>query len=156
MSARGLSFSPRIPLIVSLALVIVMTVLAVVGFWLLGPEIRPRFTAFQIGTLLFFLAFMDAVALLPATSVVKADEDGLRIRNGIRTHVLPWDAVQDIRMTGGDSWAFVHLDPEWHPDNIDRRMILGIQRTDGARARAAVEALREYAATRAPNWRGSR
>jgi hypothetical protein len=43
---------------------------------------------------------------------VRADADGLRVRNGLRVHHVPWARVHRVVMRPGDAWAFALLVPE--------------------------------------------
>ncbi|HZA04309.1 MAG TPA: PH domain-containing protein, partial [Propionibacteriaceae bacterium] len=80
-------------------------------------------------------------------SVVRADADGLRIRNGLRSHTVPWSRVHKIIFRSGDPWAQLLLIPDdGQPFEVsldaEKRQLMGIQAVDGARAHAAVEELR--------------
>ena len=109
---------------------------AVFGWFMLPAQIRSLFTGLQVGTLVFFLLLMLGIVLVLARGYVRADAAGLRFRNGLRTHEVAWSSVESIRYTPADHWAFVEL-----TDGTDRPL-LGIQRSDGPRADADVEALR--------------
>ena len=58
-------------------------------------EIRALFTLSQRLTLVAVLAALLLGTVATATSYVRADADGLRFRNGLRTHQVPWARAQD-------------------------------------------------------------
>jgi Bacterial PH domain len=106
--------------------------------WVMTPRhIREMFTPVQVLTLLLFLAVMIGMALGLGLSYVRADDEGLTIRNGIRIYVVPWREVKAIRYRDGDPWPFVLV-----RGAIEQRALLGIQRSDRRRADAHVADLR--------------
>lgn len=120
-----------------------MTVLSFVGWILLPTEITDTVTPFQAITLLLVLAVMIFVMLSIAASMVRADGDGLRIRNGLRTHDVPWSRVHKLIMRDGDPWAYALLTPEdgrpFVADlDAERLMLMGIQANDRAAALRAI------------------
>jgi hypothetical protein len=64
-------------------------------------------------------------------------EAGVVVRNGVRTHHFEWAEIRGFRFTPDDPWAYVELvgEPETRP-------LVAVQRVDGDRAGAAVDALR--------------
>lgn len=131
---------PRVLIVHATVWSIVLVLFFVLGFFAFPPEIRVLFTAFQLATLAFFLAFGLGFLWVLASCYVKADANGLTYRNGLASHRTPWADVRGIRYRDGDSWAFVLLDAE-----PGRRALMAVMRTDGARAEAAVEELRRRA-----------
>ena len=119
----------------------------VAGWFALPAELRDLFSLSQRLTLLGLLVLLVGVIVAVATSAVRADADGLRIRNGVRTHAVPWSRVHKIIFRPGDPWAQLLLIPEdGRPFEVsldaEKRQLMGIQAVDGARAHAAVEELR--------------
>jgi hypothetical protein len=118
------------------------------GIWLLLPtEIRVLFTVSQVLTLLGLLAFLIGAMAALAGSYVRADRAGLRIRNALRVHAVPWERVHKIILRPGDPWALLLLKPaDGRPFEADldaeRRQLMGIQAVDGPLATAAVNELR--------------
>ena len=118
------------------------------GIWLLLPtEIRVLFTVSQVLTLLGLLAFLIGAMAALAGSYVRADGAGLRIRNALRVHAVPWERVHKIILRPGDPWALLLLKPaDGRPFEADldaeRRQLMGIQAVDGPLATAAVDELR--------------
>ena len=119
----------------------VLTGASLAGWYALPAEIRALFTAAQVATLLLFLAFILGFLWTVGLSYVRADDRGLRFRNGLRTHERTWRDVRGIRFRDGDPWAFVELEGP-----VDRLALMGIMRTDGARAERLVADLRELQA----------
>ena len=82
-----------------------------------------------------------------ASSYVRADANGLRIRNGLRVHAVPWGRVHKIILRSGDPWALLLITPaDGRPFEADidaeKRQLMGIQAVDGPFAKAAVNELR--------------
>jgi hypothetical protein len=132
-----------IAVVASLALCI----LGAIGWLVLPAEIRTLFPLTHRLALLGILAFAIAVMAVLASSYVRADGSGLRIRNGLRVHLVPWERVHKIILRPGDPWAQLLLKPaDGHPFeadlDADRRQLMGIQAVDGPLATAAVNELR--------------
>jgi Bacterial PH domain len=137
----------RLQLIIG-AFGIALVLLAAVGWYALPATVRVLFTLSQLLTLLVILAAILFVIGVIASSYVRADRSGLRLRNGLRTHVIPWSRVHKILLRRGDPWAFVLLRPtDGRPFEVDldadKQMLMGIIATEGAAARRAVEELRQ-------------
>ena len=66
-----------------------------------------------------------------------AGPDTVTVVNSIRTHVLSWAEIVDVRMPEGEPWPSVDL------SDGTTLAVMGIQSTDGDRARAALEEFRE-------------
>jgi Bacterial PH domain len=136
----------RVRVITIVASLILCTVAAVI--WLALPaEIRALFTPGQILTLLGLLAFLIGAMVAMSSSYVRADGTGLRIRNGLRVHAVPWQRVHKIILRPGDPWALLLLKPvdgrPFEADiDADKRQLMGIQAVDGPVATAAVNELR--------------
>jgi Bacterial PH domain len=137
----------RLRLIVG-ASAIALLLLTAIGWIALPSSIRELFTLSQRLTLLIILGLIILVIAIIAASSVRADAQGLRVRNGLRTYVVPWSRVHKILLRRGDPWAFVLLRPEdGRPFEVDldaeKRMLMGILATEGTAARQAVEELRQ-------------
>jgi hypothetical protein len=132
-----------IAVVASLALCI----LGAIGWLVLPTDIRALFPLTHRLALLGILAFAIAVMAVLASSYVRADGSGLRIRNGLRVHLVPWEHVHKIILRPGDPWAQLLLKPAdgqpFEADlDADRRQLMGIQAVDGPLATAAVNELR--------------
>lgn len=128
---------PRVVIVNCAIWSVVLIGASLLGWFALPAEIRALFTVPQIATLLAFLAFVLAFLWALGLSYVRADGRGLRFRNGLRTHEHPWSEVTGIRYQPGDPWAFVELDSP-----VERLALMGVMRTDGARAESIVADLR--------------
>jgi PH (Pleckstrin Homology) domain-containing protein len=100
------------------------------------PETRAKFTPFQRGTLVFLglLAFAAWFALV--RSRVVAEEDRLVVVNGYRRRELDWAEIVAVHLPPGAPWVTLDL------SDGTTMAALGIQGSDGARARTAVRQLR--------------
>jgi hypothetical protein len=127
---------PRRALLTASVLSAVLLAATVVGWVAMPVQTRDLFTPPQLLTLGFFVLVMIGFMMSVGLSVVRADDDGLTFRNGLRTHHLDWDQVAGFRFTENDPWAYVLTD-----DDPDQRPLLGLQRTDHERAETALVAL---------------
>jgi len=99
-------------------------------------SIRAKFTWFQRGTLVFLgaLGFSAWFALVRSRVVATADK--LIVVNGYRRHEYEWAEVVAVHLPPGAPWAILDL------DDGTTASALGIQGSDGTRARTAVRQLR--------------
>jgi hypothetical protein len=135
---RPVSAVPRrLRLITALAaagLVVAMTVVAV----LLKSSttgVVAFHTADQVAMVGLGLA-MGAGVLLVGRSRVDADTEGLRVRNVLMNHEVPWSAVRAVRFDEHSPWATLLL------GNDDELAVSAVQAADGERALVAVRGLR--------------
>jgi hypothetical protein len=138
---------PRRVRMIAIIASIALCVIAAIGWLLLPAEIRTQFPLTHRLALLVILAFPIAIMAILASSYVRADESGLKIRNALRTHLVPWERVHKILLRPGDPWAQLLLKPVdgrlFEADlDADKRQLMGIQAVDGALATAAVNELR--------------
>ena len=82
--------------------------------------------------------------LLLARPRVDADDAGVRVRNILGSHDLPWSAVRSVRFDRKSSWATLLL------VTGEEFAVLAIQSADGERAVAATEGLRALLAANRP------
>ncbi len=80
--------------------------------------------------------FLGAAVMGVSASRVDADAGGVRVRNLLVRHELPWDLVRAVRFDRHSSWAALEL------TNGDEVAVLAVQATDGLRALDAVDGLR--------------
>jgi PH (Pleckstrin Homology) domain-containing protein len=99
------------------------------------PEIRAKFTPFQIGTIIFLSLGFAALGWGIARSRVEAREKGMRVVNGYRVREFEWSEVLGITLRPGSPWAVLDLS-----DGTSASAI-GIQGSDGARAKLQVRQL---------------
>ena len=107
-----------------------------VAWFTFDAETRARFTVFQRGTLVFLgmIAFAAGFALVRSRVVAEADR--LVVVNGYRKRTYEWAEVLAIHLPPGAPWAVLDL-----ADGTSAPA-MGIQGSDGGRARRAVTQLR--------------
>lgn len=87
--------------------------------------------------------FLAGGVLLLARPRVRADADGVEVRNTAWPRYLPWELVRAVSFPDGASWARLDLpDYEYVP-------VLAVQAVDGMRAVEAIRGLRALHAARA-------
>lgn len=111
------------------------TVLAVAGV-ALGPEIRAKFTFFEVITMIFLAGLILAVGYAMGRSRVLATEESLVVVNGYRRREYDWAQVIAVNLEPGAPWAVLDL-----ADGTSASA-MGIQGSDGPRAHRAVRELR--------------
>jgi hypothetical protein len=79
---------------------------------------------------------LGAGVLFLGRSRVDADAEGIRFRNIVLTHELPWEAVRAIAFDRTSSWASLRL------RNDDEVALFAVQSVDREHAVRAVEGLR--------------
>jgi Bacterial PH domain len=79
---------------------------------------------------------LAAGILFLGRSRVDADADGLRVRNVVVDHAVPWSAVRAVRFDEHSPWATLVL------TNDDELAVSAVQAADGERALVAVRGLR--------------
>ena len=112
---------------------LVVCVFTWIGF---DAETRARFTLFQRLTLLFIGLLIFTVWYALVRSRVVAREDRLVVVNGYRRRDLEWPQVVSVNLPPGAPWVSLDL--------ADGTTVpaMGIQGSDGSRARQAVRELR--------------
>jgi hypothetical protein len=124
------------------AIVAVMTVVAVL-LRSSSTGVVAFQTADQVAMVVLGLA-MGAGVLLVARPRVDADAAGIRVRNVVGTHELPWSMVRAVRFDRHSPWASLLL------SNGDELSVLAVQAADKGRAVDAVEGLRALLAAAPP------
>ena len=115
---------------------ILLLVVCVAAWVTFGAETRAKFSVFQRGTLLLLgLAFFAAGFALARSRVV-AEVSRLVVVNGYRRREYEWAEVLAIHLPPGAPWAVLDL-----ADGTSAPA-MGIQGSDGDRARHAVRQLR--------------
>jgi hypothetical protein len=105
--------------------------------WLSLPEhVRLGFSWFQWLTVVAMTVGTLVVAHALGRCRVDADDDGVSIVNGYRTHRFVWGQLVAVTLRPGNPWAVVDL------SNGTTCSAMGIQGSDGARARAQTRQLR--------------
>lgn len=152
MADQGLDHSvyvarPHRVRVITIVATLALCTVTAIGWFLLPGEIRALFTLSQRLTLLGVLALLVLGMVALASSYVRADATGLRIRNGLRVYAVPWARVHKIILRSGDPWALVLMTPaDGRPFEADfdaeKRQLMGIQAVDGQLATDAVNELR--------------
>lgn len=124
---------PRIAGSVAFGLLLVVCVFAWFGF---DAETRAKFTPFQRGTLVFLglLGFATMYALI--RSRVVAETGRLVVVNGYRRREYEWAEIIAVNLPPGAPWVTLDL------ADGSTTSAMGIQGSDGDRARGAVRQLR--------------
>jgi hypothetical protein len=139
------TYRPRLLRLVATVASASLVLLSFVGWFGLPQSLRAQFSPSQIVTLLAILAFIIGFIWALAASYVRVGPDGLRFRNGLRTHEIAWEEVHRVMLRPGDSWALLLVYPSDGPMEQDvdaeRRHLLGIQAGDGVDAQTAVKDL---------------
>lgn len=110
--------------------------LVVVMWFAFPPEIRDKFTPFQVLTVIFLGLGFAALGWGLARSRVEAREAGVRVVNGYRSHEHEWSEILAISLRPGSPWAVLDLSDGTTVSAV------GIQGSDGARAQTQVRQLR--------------
>lgn len=124
---------PRIASIVASGVLVFIVALLWIGF---DDETRARVTTFQRLTVVAFVAGGVAILYALVRSKVQARPDRLVVVNGYRRHEYEWAEIVAVRFNDGAPWVSLDL-----ADGTSAPAI-GIQGSDGARARQAVRQLR--------------
>lgn len=74
--------------------------------------------------------------LLFTRPMIRADAEGVHVRNVVGTFDLPWQVIRAVRFERGSSWASLELEDD------DEVSVMAIQAVDKAEAVAAVRHLR--------------
>jgi hypothetical protein len=128
---------------VAAAVVVVVAIVVAVSLKSSSTGVVAFRTVDQIAIFGLGVALGAAIMAL-GRSRVDADADGVRIRNILVRHELPWTAVRAVSFARTSSWATLQL------ENDDEVAVLAVQAADKERAVRAVEALRAlHAAKRA-------
>jgi hypothetical protein len=107
------------------------------AMWLSFPDdVREAFTSFQRLTVLAMALGVLVIGHALARCRVDADDQGVQVVNGYRTHRLQWAQVVAVRMLPGNPWVSLDL------ADGTTLSALGIQGSDGARAQRQVRQLR--------------
>lgn len=127
----------------------VLFVIICATMWIgLGAELREKFAVRHELTLLALAVGLLVCLHAMMRCRVEADQDGLRIVNGYRSRRLEWTQVVGVHLPSGAPWATLDL--------VDgsTASAMGIQGSDGVRAREQVRRLRTLLDQRQPDDQG--
>ena len=134
------TWRPLGPRVVGIAVTCALVAVVAVGWFSFDAETRARFTWFQRGTLIFFgLIYLTLMmALIRSRAVAYADR--LVVVNGYRRHEYAWPQIVAARLPPGAPWVTLDL------ADGETASVMGIQGSDGDRARAALRELKALVA----------
>ena len=139
------TWRPLGPRVVGVAVTLALVAVVAVGWFGFDAETRAQFTTFQRGTLVFFGLIYLTLMVGLLRSRAEAHADRLVVVNGYVRHVYAWPQIVAARLPPGAPWVTLDL------ANGETAAVLGIQGSDGARARVALRELKALvAATSAP------
>ncbi|MBA3529860.1 MAG: PH domain-containing protein [Propionibacteriaceae bacterium] len=141
-----LLFRPKRLRVLAIVMSLTLSIVVVIGWFALPLRLRDAFTWSQRLTLLALLGLLIFTMVAIAASYVRADDSGIHLRNGLRSHSVDWSRVHKVMLRPGDPWAILLLKPaDGSPFEADldaeKRQLMGIQAGDGEAARHAVQAL---------------
>ena len=118
----------------------------VVVLWVSFPDdVRESFTTFQRLTVLVLGLMVLGIEHGLSRCRIDATHAGLHVVNGYRTHDYAWPEVVAVTMRPGNPWAVLDL------SDGTSQGAMGIQGSDGARAREQVRRLRALVEAHAAN-----
>lgn len=129
-------FRPLGTRVAAVAFGVVLVVTVVVVWLALPPEVQEAFTLAQRVTVGLMILAAGMVGHALARCRVDAGDDGLTVVNGYRTHRYAWQQVVAVHLRPGSPWAVLDL------SDGTSRSAMGIQGSDGARARQQARRLR--------------
>jgi hypothetical protein len=132
-------------LICALVAGVVLAVMVVVGLLLTSSStgVVSFHTSDQVAMIVLGVLLAAGILLLGRPRV-DADDAGVRVRNVLGSHDLPWAAVRSVRFDRSSPWASLLL------VTGEEVAVLAVQAVDGERAVAAVEGLRGLLAAHRP------
>lgn len=101
----------------------------------------------QVAMVVLGLLVAGGILLIARPSLV-ADERGLRVRNILASHDVPWEVVREVAFRDGSPWATLELADD------DQLALLAVQASDGDRSVVTVRALRALQARHAAAGEG--
>jgi hypothetical protein len=121
--------------------------LALVGaVWIgLGAETRSQFTAFQRSTLVLMGLLLFGTWNALVRSRVTATDKALTVVNGYRKRSYEWSQVIGVSLRRGAPWGTLDL------SDGTTISLIGVQGSDGERARRAVREIRAAIAANTPS-----
>jgi hypothetical protein len=138
-------YRPLGPRVVGVAITIALATICVTTWVTFDDETRDKFTTFQRGTLVFFgLLFLVLMHALIRSRAV-AYPDRLLVVNGYRRHEYAWPQIVAARLPPGAPWVTLDL------ADGETAAVMGIQGSDGERARVALRELRTLVAAASPD-----
>jgi hypothetical protein len=123
-----------------------MLLALVAAVWVgIGAETRSQFTTFQRGTLVAVALMLFGAWNALVRSRVTATTDALTVVNGYRKRSYEWPQVIGVSLRRGAPWGTLDL------SDGTTISLIGVQGSDGERARRAVREIRATIAANTPN-----
>ena len=138
------TWRPLGPRVMGVGVTVCLVAVVAAGWFTLDAETRSRFTTFQRGTLVFFGLIYLALMLGLLRSRAVAYADRLVVVNGYRRHEYGWPQIVAARLPPGAPWVTLDL------ADGETASVLGIQGSDGARARRDLRELKALVAAASP------
>ncbi len=113
-----------------------LLVVGAVVWWAFPQAARDSFNGIQRATVIAMYLGTVMIGHALGRCRVDAEQSGLRVVNGYRSHDLAWPQVLAVRLAPGNPWATLDL------ADGTTLSVLGIQGSDGDRARRQVALLR--------------
>jgi len=132
-----LRFRPVGVLFAAIGLTVMLLVTMAAVWFTLPSHTRDAFSPLQRLTVFLMLAAALVVGHAMVRCRVDADDEGLTVVNGYRTHRLEWGQVVEVTLRPGNPWAVLDL------SDGTTCSAMGIQGSDGARARRQARQLRD-------------
>lgn len=118
----------------------------VAAVWIgLGAEVRSQFTLFQRITLVVLGLLLFGTWNALVRSRVRATEAGLTVINGYRKRFYEWSQVIGVSLRRGAPWGTLDL------SDGTTISLIGVQGSDGNRARRTVREIRATIAANTPS-----
>jgi Bacterial PH domain len=135
----------RMRLVCAVVAAVVLVVTVVVGALLKSSStgVVSFHTSDQVAMIVLGVLLAAGILLLGRPRV-DADDSGVRVRNILGSHDLPWAAVRSVRFDRSSPWATLLL------VTGEEVAVLAVQAADRERAVAAVEGLRALLAANRP------
>lgn len=134
------TYRPMGPRIVAVLLLVGLGVVCTMAWYSFDADVQALFTTFEKLTMAFIALLILACVHALTRSRVTARETGLVVVNGYRRRELAWAQIVAIRLPRGAPWVRLDL------SDGSEISAMGIQGSDGDRARVAVRELRRLAA----------
>ncbi len=130
------TWRPLGPRVVGIAIAAGLVVILAFSWFGFDDETRARFTPFQRGTLVVLGLLAASVLFALIRSRVEAHADRLVVVNGYRRREYEWAEIVAVHLPPGAPWVTLDL------ADGETAAVMGIQGSDGDRAREAVRQLR--------------
>lgn len=130
------TWRPLGPRVVGAVLGTGLVVILGAAWFSFDAETRSRFTAFQLGTIYAMVGLGLGCLYALTRSRATATREHLVVVNGYRKHVYAWEQIVSVNLPPGAPWVTLDL------SDGTTVSVMGIQGSDGARARTAARHLR--------------